>query len=314
MKYSSWLDSWLANKKVKVKPATYASYSLMIHKHLIPVLGDFEVTDITEDILQQTIILWATEGNRKTEKALSRKTIKELIQLSKQTIKAYCKAKKVATPSFDDLYFPAVSTRPQEIFTSQEQEQIIKGLFSNPTNKKVGIALGLLAGMRIGEVCALKWEDVDFVNRRIYVANTLQRVFFSSPSGEGKSELLFGSPKSQDSSRFIPVSSTLYYLLKLIQPVEATDFYILSNQAKPIEPTSLRNFYYRFLKKINVRRLTFHSLRHTFGTKAITCKLDAATVCKIMGHSSPAVTLKLYCHPQFEDLQRAMDELDTKWL
>lgn len=315
MNYQEWLAIWLNSRKNKVKTSTIAIYSIMINKHLIPFLGHYEIEEITEDIIQEAIIFWSSRGNRKTKQGLSRKTVKELVALIKRTINSYCRKYKIPIPSFYELtYIEKSSKKNFETFTKQEQEIITKAIFRNLDLKKAGIALGLLAGMRIGEICALKWDNIDLENRVITVSNTLLRVYLPESTNKGKSTLYTEIPKTSNSYRTIPIGSTLLNILAPLAPSNMKGVYLLSNKTKPIEAKSLRSYYYRFLDSNNVKRLTFHSLRHTFAYKAISCGIDAPAISKILGHSSVSVTLNIYCHPQLDDLRSAIDLLDKKWL
>ena len=314
MKYKEWLESWLKSKEGKTKESTISSYSILVSTHIIPSLGDIDVEDINEDCLQDALDVWESEGNRKTGGNLSEKSIKEILRVTKSSIKAYYKRNKLPVPIFDDLELPKGGAQKHEVFTPDEQVKILKGILKDINRKTAGIALGLLAGMRIGEICALKWDSVDETENLISVEATIQRIYMDDGTGEKRSKILIDSPKTENSRRKIPVTVTLRNILTAIEPEKKEGVYVMSGTDKPMEARSLRSYYYRFLEKHNVRKLTFHTLRHTFGTKCITCNIDPATVCKIMGHANPTITINLYCHPQIEDMRNAMEVLDEKWL
>ena len=148
----------------------------------------------------------------------------------------------------------------------------------------------------------------------IEIRGTLQRIYRNSEGSETKSQIVIGTPKTTNSQRTIPFGTTLRILLQAIIPDSPEGKYVLTGTEKPMEPRTLRAFYYKLLKENGLRKLKFHSLRHTFGTKCITCGIDPATLCKIMGHANPTITINLYCHPGLEDMKNAIKEVDSTWL
>ena len=314
MKYNDWLDTWLKTKEIKAKDSTISSYSILISTHIKPLLGDLEIEEIDDECLQDVIDVWASEGNRKTGKELSDKSVGEILRVTKSSLKAYCKKYRIPLPLFDDLEVPKNGAKPHEVFTPDEQNTLLKAILQNITLKSAGVALGLLSGMRIGEICALKWDSVNMKEEIISVEATIQRIYKPDENSEKKSQILIDTPKTENSKRKIPMTITLRNILTAIEPENTEGIYVISGKDKPLEAKSLRDFYYKFLDQNGVRKLTFHTLRHTFGTKCITCNIDPATVCKIMGHANPTITINLYCHPQIDDMRKAMEVLDEKWL
>ena len=314
MMYSEWLNQWLKTKEIKAKDSTISSYSLLVSTHIAPILGDMEIEKIDDGSLQDAIDVWVSEGNRKTGGELSEKTVAEILRVTKSSIKAYCKKNRIPVPLFDELEVPKVGFRSHEVFTPDEQSIILKAILKNITERTAGIALGLLCGMRIGEICALQWDSVDMKENLITVDATLQRIYTPVENSDKKSRILIDTPKTENSRRKIPMTTTMKNILTAIQPENSEGLYVLSGKIKPLEAKSLRDYYYRFLDQQGIRKLTFHTLRHTFGTKCITCNIDPATLCKIMGHANPTITINLYCHPQIDDMRKAMEVLDEKWL
>ena len=314
MVYREWLEQWLKGKSAKVKESSYSSYKINIDTHIIPLLGDREIEEIDEDLLQDVLDSMEQSGNRKTGQKLSEKTIKEVIRLVTTTIKAYCKKNKIPAPFFDDLEFAKSGGNTCEVFTKDEQRKLVSVLIKAKKPKAVGVGLGLLEGMRIGEIAALKWDDINMDEQLIEVRGTLQRIYRNSEGAETKSQIVIGTPKTMNSQRKIPFGSTVLFMLQSIMPDSSEGKYVLTGTNKPMEPRNLRAYYYKLLKENGLRKLKFHSLRHTFGTKCITCGVDPATLCKIMGHANPTITINLYCHPGLEDMKNAIRDVDSTWL
>lgn len=309
--YGELLELWLEEKKGKVKPTSYGTYAMYIKKHLIPTLGDIRVNEIDQDIIQNAIYNWEDNGNLRNGTILSKKTIKEMVGVIKQTLKFYARKLGTYCIELDDLVYSKDTRKDIEIFRKDEQSKIIKAVFKNITPKNVGIALGLLAGLRIGEVCALRWDHIDLHNNTLTIDQTLQLVYL--PEDE-KSKVQLGTPKSKKSERVIPFGSTLANLLNVLKPEHADNLFVISGKDRPLQPNSLREYYYRFLNKNELPHLKFHSLRHSFGTKCISCGMPVIYLSKIMGHANVTITMDLYCHPQIDDLATAIKDIDSKWL
>jgi integrase len=166
----------------------------------------------------------------------------------------------------------------------------------------------LCSGMRIGEVCALTWDDVDTDNGTIHVRRTIQRIY-NIDEGLRKTELILDAPKTKNSIREIPMSKDLLRMLKPIKKIVNGSFFVLTNDAKPTEPRTYRTYYKNLMKELGIPALKFHGLRHSFATRCIESKCDYKTVSVLLGHSNISTTLNLYVHPNFEQKKKAIDQM-----
>ena len=317
MIFQDWLEEWLQDKKNEVKPATYSSYLLAIENHLIPILGGYEIGEINSAVLQEAVNKWAKEGNIKTNQPLSSKSIRENYGLATRALKAYCEKNQMPIITYK-VKLPPKDNFDIETFTKEEQKKIILKINLACAGKRVkyackcvGIGLGLCAGLRIGEVCAITWGNIDFENRTILVDSTAQRI--SGKKGEG-SEIVIGNPKTSNGFRTIPFNATIeFFLLSLYELCNhpGKDIYIVTNSNKCTEPRTYESTYKTFLRKAGVKTRKFHCLRHSFATKAIACRMDYKTLSKLLGHSDIKTTLALYVHPQLEDKRVAMELMDN---
>lgn len=181
-------------------------------------------------------------------------------------------------------------------------------LRNNFTFKNLGIFICLSTGMRIGEICGLRWCDVDTVEGVIKVRHTLQRIYIIE--GETRHiELLLDTPKTANSVRDIPMSSELLKMLKSLNKVVNENYYVISNDIKPIEPRTYRNYYKKLCKQLDIPELKFHGLRHSFATRCIESKADYKTVSVLLGHSNISTTLNLYVHPNKEQKKKTIDKM-----
>lgn len=181
-------------------------------------------------------------------------------------------------------------------------------LRENFTFRNLGIFICLSSGMRIGEICGLKWSDVDVLEGVIHIRHTLQRIYIIE-DGEKHTELLLDTPKTINSSRDIPMSSELLKIMKQFNKVVNPEYFVISNDANPIEPRTYRNYYKKLCKKLNLPELKFHGLRHSFATRCIESNSDYKTVSVILGHSNISTTLNLYVHPNKEQKKKCIDKM-----
>jgi integrase len=162
--------------------------------------------------------------------------------------------------------------------------------------------------MRIGEICALTWEDIDAENGTIHIRRTIQRIY-TIDEGIRKTELILDSPKTKHSIREIPMSRDLLKMLKPIKKVVNDKFFVLTNDIKPTEPRTYRSYYKKFMQELNMPRLKFHGLRHSFATRCIESKCDYKTVSVILGHANISTTLNLYVHPNLEQKKKCIEQM-----
>lgn len=163
--------------------------------------------------------------------------------------------------------------------------------------------------MRIGEVCALTWDDVDVNNGVICIRKTIQRVYILD-EGARYTELLIDTPKTKNSVRDIPMTQDLLRILKPLKKIVNGEYFVLSNDSKPTEPRTYRNYYKRLMKRLGIPDLKFHGLRHSFATRCIEGKCDYKTVSVILGHSNISTTLNLYVHPNLEQKKKCINQMN----
>ena len=292
-------ELWKEGKKKYVKKSTYAAYVLLIQNHIIPTFGEDLVVD--EEKVQEFVLT-------KLQSGLSEKTVKDILIVLKMILKYGYKNRYIEYKQID-IVFPTVTTKKElDVFTKSDQKRVMNYLRDNFTFKNLGIFICLNTGMRIGEICGLKWENVDTNLGVIRVRKTLQRIYVLDEDDK-HTELLLDTPKTANSIRDIPMSNELLKVLRPIKKVVNDDYFVLSNDAKPIEPRTYRNFYKKLLKELNVDELKFHGLRHSFATRCIEANSDYKTVSVILGHSNISTTLNLYVHPNHEQKKKCINKM-----
>ena len=299
MKISEIIKLWENDKKLYVKKSTYSAYLLLIENHINPYFADKE--QITEEDVQKFVLTELRKG-------LSQKSIKDIIIVLKMILKFAVKQKLLAYNEIE-IKFPTVGEKTDlEVLNKNDHKKIINYLQENFTFKNLGIYICLSTGMRIGEICGLLWSDIDMENGIIKVRRTVQRIYVID--GETRhTEILIDTPKTKNSIRDIPMTTELYKIIKPLKKVVNNDFYVITNEAKPTEPRTYRNYYERLIKRLGIPKLKFHGLRHSFATRCIESKCDYKTVSVILGHSNISTTLNLYVHPNMEQKKKCIDQM-----
>ena len=292
-------EEWKEEKKKYVKKSTYAAYQLLIQNHIKPYFGD--LYEVNEEKVQQFVF-------DKLDAGLSEKTIRDIIIVLKMILKFGIKNGYLEYVQIDAKFPSKQEKKDLDVLSKVDQKKFMEHLRINFTFKNLGIFICLSTGMRIGEICGLRWCDVDTAEGVIKVRHTLQRIYIIEDETR-HTELLLDTPKTANSVRDIPMSSELLKMLKSLNKVVNENYYVISNDIKPIEPRTYRNYYKKLCKQLDIPELKFHGLRHSFATRCIESKADYKTVSVLLGHSNISTTLNLYVHPNKEQKKKTIDKM-----
>lgn len=297
--FAAVAELWAAQKQQFVKQSTMSAYALTLANYLVPHFGSH--TDITESDVQQFVITQLDRG-------LRQKTIKDQMIVLKMVYRFGCKQNAFTLHEWD-IHFPTEQNKHDiSVFTVDQQRRLMRHLTENFTFLNLGVLICLHTGLRIGEICALRWEDIDSENGMLQVQRTLERIYILS-DGNKHTELQLSTPKTRNSQREIPLTKDLLRLLKPFRKVVNPQFYVLTNSPKPTEPRTYRNYYRHLLNSLNIPFIKFHGLRHSFATRCIESGCDSKTVSILLGHANISTTLNLYVHPNFEQKKRCIDTM-----
>lgn len=304
-----WVTEWLCYKKHYVKESTYANYLVLIQNHILPRLGDCLIEELDSKTVQQQVSYWSDAGRLDGKGGLSQKTIKDMVNVLKMCLRDYAKMNNCSMPVLE-VEYPVVKTvNKRNVLSREQQEYLLEKIRGNLEYESLGYALSLYSGIRIGELCALQWEDIDMGKRAITINKTLQRIYLKDmPRRKGRTKITITSPKSVKAIREIPISDALYELMKR-KYCEDEKAYLLTGTKKYIEPRLYRRHYADFLNENQAEYIRFHGLRHTFATRCIESGADYKVVSELLGHASVNLTLNLYVHPQWEDKKRCVELL-----
>lgn len=290
---------WAQEKRMFVKKSTFAAYSLILSNHLLPAFGDMDV--INEEDVQQFVFDRLDSGR-------GHKTVKDMLIVLKMVMK-YAHKHGYMPYRQIDVRFPTERERSElPVLCRTDQIRMMKYMTDNFSFRNLGVYICLSAGLRIGELCALKWENLDVTRGVIVVDKTIQRIYFVE-DGERHTELLIDTPKSANSMREIPMTKELLRMVKPLRKIVNPSYFVLTNSSRPTEPRTYRNYYNKLIAEIGIPPLKFHGLRHSFATRCIEGRCDYKTVSVILGHSNISTTLNLYVHPNIDQKKRCVEQM-----
>lgn len=291
--------SWKEEKKNFVKRSTLSVYTLLAEKHLLPEFG--RCTRIGERDVQSFVL-------RKLASGLSQKSVKDILIVLRMVVRHAMKGGWDGNCHWDIRYPKDHHRHGLKVLTSSEQKRILDFLSMHMSYRNLGIYICLNTGMRIGEICALKWSDIDIAERVINVRRTIERIYITD-AADRRTEIVEGPPKTINSIRDIPISALLIKKLRPIMKIVHPDAYVLTNDMRALEPRLYRNYYNNMIKKHNLPKINFHGLRHSFATRCIESNCDYKTVSIILGHSNITTTMNLYVHPGMDQKRKCIDKM-----
>lgn len=292
-------DEWLENKKKNIKQSTYAKYNFVIEKYIIPQFRKSKLYEIDGNSLSDLIT---------NNQHLSQKTLKHISVIFKSIV-GYINEKYDFSIEIKGYQFKSTSDKKINVLSVSEQEKLEKYLLKQTDLPKLGVYLCLYTGLRIGELCALKWSDIDLKNGILSINKTMQRIQNIDNNSNLKTKIIIEAPKSDTSVREIPLSKYSINLLKKYKPINRNNTYFLTGSINYIEPRTLQNRFKNYLGNAGIESINFHALRHTFATRAIESGMDIKSVSEILGHSTVKMTLEKYVHITMEQKKKQINKL-----
>ncbi len=305
--YHHWLDEWLRSKRLSVKESTYMRYVKTIENHIKPALGKYPIGKISTELMEQYVADKLHHGRLDASGGLSSKTVSDIMLVIKESFK-YAEACGVDTVCrFDRISFKK-TTKEMRVLSVTEEQQLMSVLMDTTDRYKLGVFICLYTGIRIGELCALKWKHISLSEKTVKVEQTMQRLQYESIVSDSKTRIIVTEPKSHSAYRTIPLPD---FVIDVIIPfVGYSEGYILSdNGCSVVEPRTMQNHFKAYLAEGNIEDSNFHALRHTFATRCVEAGFDIKTLSEILGHASVKITLDKYVHSSMEQKRLSMDKL-----
>lgn len=299
-------EIWLEHLRGTVKDSTWANYAAIAKKYIPPEFASRPTGSLTSDDIDLLFKLAAEPSGRGRLSSSRLRSISTVIKsvIDYANLQGFCSlkysTKRIRPGPCRDMKAP---------LEREEQLAFERWLLNDGRPVSIGILLCLYTGLRIGELCALRWGDISVAAGTLYVRRTLQRIrVIDAEPNEPHTKLILGEPKSASSRRMIPLPDLITELLAPLESEPAA--YLLTSSAKrPMEPRTLQNRFYTALDAAGLRRVNFHVLRHTFATNCVNLGCDAKTLSELLGHADVGVTMNTYVHPSISLKKSLIDRL-----
>lgn len=296
---SEWYDIWSANMH-HIKQSTRTVYQSYANKHIKPQIGNIRLKNLTTSIIQNFI--------NQISYSLSPKSVRSIFCMLKMCINAAYEEHLVDN-FIDNIKLPKIFTKDIRILTPKEQF-ILETEIENSNNKNdIGILICLYTGIRIGELCALTWNDIDLIRGFMTINKTMYRVKINE--GLSKTQITISNPKSPKSQREIPIAA---FLLDKLSQLKKDNGYVINRNGKYIEPAVYSRYFNRLLNRIGLQHMNFHGLRHSFAVRALELGVDIRTLSELLGHSSVSTTLNFYGHSLPEHKRNQIERIGGLFL
>lgn len=297
--------AWLENPLANFKEATYIRYRTLIKAYLLPTFQQCKISEITCNSVQNLCKELERHG-KKNRTGLSTKTISDVLSVLRGILR-YAQSQSIPIDSSVFNFRIRQMIKPLEIFSLSEQKILQEYLMNHLDALNLGILLCLFTGIRVGELCALSWDNISLNDNTLYICQTAQRLQKQIPE-EKRTHIIVTPPKSHAANRAIPISNILLELLKQY-PLTQTGYFLSGSSTEIIEPRRIQYRFHKVLKECGLERKNFHVLRHTFATRCIEANIDIKTLSELLGHSSVNITMNRYVHPTLKLKRDSMEKL-----
>ena len=291
--YKEWLNA-VVNR---VRESTLSNYKAKFEKHILPVFFDIPCEDLSAGQINEFI-------NKKLADGLSASYVRDIITVFKSML-CYAQEEYGFKLSLKNVVLPKIEKKQIEKISDAEQKRLVSYLKENMSLTAFGILLSLCMGLRIGELCGLKWEDIDFQNKILHIRRTVQRI--ACNNGSRKTKIVISTPKSEKSFRDIAIPDMLMKYFEMYR--NEADCFILSGTDKPVEPRTMQYRYQKIMKSADMEYCNYHRLRHTFATNCAENGFDVKTLSVVLGHSTVNFTMNRYVHPDRIHERRLMNSV-----
>ncbi len=308
IRYREIIYLWLESNRLKLKPQTYAKYLYIIERHILPSVDMILLNKVDALFINRLLHEKSERGKLDGTGGLSPNYIHTIRFILVSSIK-YASREGYSCVSLGEISKPSSRKKDLKILTLQEQSQLEQYILQDLDERKLGVLLSLYTGMRIGEVCGLRWSDIDFDKKVIHIHHSVERIHnITAKTGDPKTRLELCDVKTLSSNRVIPIPSNIYNLLRREQQ-SSDKFVIRGNLYDYTDPRTFQYNFHRYLRACGIRNVNYHVVRHTFATRCVEAGMDIKTLSEILGHSSVNITLNTYVHSSLERKRAQIDAM-----
>lgn len=305
--FGALLIKWQEVNAIRLKGATKYKYENIIKSHILPQLGNYKLSEISTSSINTFLVNKLQHGRLEGFGGLSPSYVRSISLIITSALQ-YAVEEEYCPPLKTKVSKPSITKKEFSILSLKNQKILEKNIQDLPNPTKIGIMIALYTGLRIGEICALSWDDIDFETRTIFVRHTVSRV--KSTNNHTKTELILDEPKTVSSKRIIPIPSKLYLFLKKYRNTSNFHFVVSYNNLF-VSPRTYEARFHKVLESCKIKDLNFHGLRHTFATRCIEAGVDIKSLSEILGHANVSITLNTYVHSSLEMKKKQIEKLIT---
>ena len=307
MKVKELFELWL-HKYVKpsVKIRTYIKYEMVVNSYIIPIIGELKITKCNCANMQDYVCKLLDMNSFKSNRPLATNTVCGIVQVLKQGFKLALELELISKDPTLKIKIPQTVEKEIQALTREEQKIIENYCLSNPKSNYIGVVITLYTGIRLGELLALTWDNIDFEKKLLIVKKTSY-----SAKIEGSYVIVIDKPKTKRANRIIPLSDKLINLLIIHKNNTKSDFIISTRNNTIVEVRSYQRTFDSILSKCGLKHYNYHALRHTFATRALELGMDIKTLSEILGHANASITLNRYVHSLLDYKIQAMNKVSS---
>lgn len=302
-RFAFYCDEWLCLRKTKVKESTYIKYDTALRKYIKPKLGSCFPMGITTGLIDD----FAEELF--FEEKLASKTVHDVLVVLHGVLTYTATCFAGIFPAVE-IHYPKQSRKELRVLSREEQTRFVSYLLEDMDACKFGVLLALFTGVRIGELCALQWANVSLKERTIRIDATLQRLRDTSAAGRAQTRIVTGTPKSDTSNRTIPITDYTAALCGKMDP-HSPAAYVLTGTERFMEPRTLQYRMEKYTRDCGLEGVHFHTLRHTFATRAVEVGFEIKSLSEVLGHATTTITLERYVHSSLILKRSNMNKLNA---
>lgn len=271
---------------MEVKGSTYTNYSCILHKHIAPFFQKLKISQLSNELIQQFIKL-------KLQEEIGAGTLRIIMTILRDILNFAAK-KQMYPQDVISFEYPRERSCGHQLMEEQDYLLLLSRLFEPQSSFEFGILLCLCTGIRVGELCGLRWEDLNLKKGVVNIQRTVGRMKNMDKNVRTKTRIFIDTPKTPNSRRQIPIPDAL--LAKIPSFAACPEYFILSGSGRCIEPRSVQRRFKRLLESLNIPPTGIHTLRHQFASRWIDSGFDVKSLSEILGHSSVKTTLDIYVH------------------
>ena len=305
--FGDMAKEWSDNIRPQVKESTRVKYQNLLNSYILPEFMDIPMDQISRERIEGFCKKLLLTGGRKGT-GLSPKTVSDVLSLVRNILRysadkgstVLCDARSISVKQ---------NVGEMRILSRSEQEILCRYLRLNLNARNMGILICLFTGLRIGELCALRWEDISLAEKTIYVHQTMQRLQTDCCAGK-KTKVMITAPKSSCSIRRIPIFDSLFQIISDFHGPKR-GFVLTGSEREFVEPRTMQNHFKRVLMASLLAPANYHALRHTFATRCVEVGFDVKSLSEILGHASVNITMNRYVHPSMELKRENMQKLSS---